>query len=699
MIKTGSVATQIEEIRVAKSNRGNELADRLKRQLPAFTPSGVFGKGHRKEHLQEYNPLIVLDIDKVGSEKATELKKKAAGLATTYAAFISPSGDGLKILIQTDNEATEHSSAYQQVADYYALSLAVDIDLSGKDISRLCFVSYDPEIFINDKVVVFSQKSSITEAPTYTLPIDTADAEIFQHAVSFTEKLEDYFPGNRNNYIYLLACNLNRTGVDRSTAEKLICEKYSDLEKSEVIRTVASAYKKTDEFGTFSPDYFGTVTTVNHVSYAITNQKKNRLEAPEIPQTVYDALPEFLKRATSVFDLNHERDIFLTSALATLSACFPSLSGIYDKRRYHANLFTFIIGGPGIGKGNAMFARTLVERIHESIVEKYQASTEDRNLPQSFFVAADISASAIKRNLKWNNGVGLIHDSEADTLSNTLEQDWGGHSEIYRKAFQHEPISYTRNGRGEEIITGEIKRPKLSICLTGTPSQVPSLLKGTEDGLFSRIIFYYVARAEMPVFKSVFSDSADTDLNCFFEGLSADFFENYYLPVTSRQINFQMEKSQTERFHETFNRILETHYLQSGDGIVGIVYRLGLITFRIAMILTILRNVSEKKFDSASTIECTEVDFQTSLTLSEVYLQHALALYNSFPGKRNENKSHLILHEFLPDSFTYTGALNIGTRIFGFSEKTVSNYLSILKTQGYLTQPRSKGEYYKVSPT
>ena len=63
MIKNGEVATQIEKIRQAKQKNDSKLADSLKRQLPAFTPSGVFAKGHRKEDLQIYNALIILDID------------------------------------------------------------------------------------------------------------------------------------------------------------------------------------------------------------------------------------------------------------------------------------------------------------------------------------------------------------------------------------------------------------------------------------------------------------------------------------------------------------------------------------------------------------------------------------------------------------------------------------------------------------
>ena len=44
--------------------------------------------------------------------------------------------------------------------------------------------------------------------------------------------------------------------------------------------------------------------------------------------------------------------------------------------------------------------------------------------------------------------------------------------------------------KGNEQV--ELLQPKLSTVLSGTPRQIASLIPDTENGLFSRFIFYYV---------------------------------------------------------------------------------------------------------------------------------------------------------------------------------------------------------------
>ena len=64
------------------------------------------------------------------------------------------------------------------------------------------------------------------------------------------------------------------------------------------------------------------------------------------------------------------------------------------------------------------------------------------------------------KHLEDNDGMGAIVESEADTLSGTLKQDWGGYSDILRNAFHGETITKSR-------VTGmeysEIKSPKFSM--------------------------------------------------------------------------------------------------------------------------------------------------------------------------------------------------------------------------------------------
>ena len=133
---------------------------------------------------------------------------------------------------------------------------------------------------------------------------------------------------------------------------------------------------------------------------------------------------------------------------------------------------------------------TVKKKLYERRLKKAKSDDELLSLnepiaPKSklFFIPANTSSSMLIKHLEDNDGMGAIVESEADTLTGTLKQDWGGYSDILRKGFHGETITKSR-------VTGmeyaEVKFPKFSIALTGTPNQLNTLITSVEDGLFSR---------------------------------------------------------------------------------------------------------------------------------------------------------------------------------------------------------------------
>ena len=131
----------------------------------------------------------------------------------------------------------------------------------------------------------------------------------------------------------------------------------------------------------------------------------------------------------------------------------------------------------------------------------------------------------------------------------------------------------------------------------------------------------------------------------------------------------------------------------SDEDAISIVYRLGLITFRIAMIFTILREIENGKI--GTNIICSDEDFGTCLILAEVYFEHSLVVYQSLSGNAARNSNYMSLFEFLPNEFTHKEAIKIGTVVAGFSTRTVENYLNKLKDSGLLKQKKRYGSYFK----
>jgi hypothetical protein len=150
----------------------------------------------------------------------------------------------------------------------------------------------------------------------------------------------------------------------------------------------------------------------------------------------------------------------------------------------YPNLFSFVTAPAASGKGSIKYSKEVLKCYHETI----KSSSEFGN--QAFFIPANNSASKIYEMLDANGGIGLIFETEADTLSNSMKQEWGSFSDVLRKVFQNEDISQARRNNNEYI---EVNKPKFSICLTGTNEQVGRLINSTENGLFSRFLFYSFA--------------------------------------------------------------------------------------------------------------------------------------------------------------------------------------------------------------
>ena len=284
-IKTGVYQNAITYLRKSLADDKKEAAERAKKSLPAFTPSATFNGGRKMEFLTNYNALMVLDIDKLKKEKLQECKTKIRMEDFVYASFVSPSGNGLKIFVKVSTDKEQHKETFLKLQRYFEELLAVEIDKSGKDITRLCFFSYDPEIFINENSQVFSENpreeichSEPKRGNSKHQNNPQADYDVlYEHCVRFTEKKVRFEEGNRNNFVFALANNLNRKGISESMALGYILADYG-YDAKEVTTAVQSAYQNTAEHNT---DTFQPKKT-----RVINESKKNRsLSEVEVPPT------------------------------------------------------------------------------------------------------------------------------------------------------------------------------------------------------------------------------------------------------------------------------------------------------------------------------------------------------------------------------------------------------------------------------
>ena len=639
-IKKGTWEKEIVLIRQAIDAADQLKADEFKRALPAFTISATFKERRKKENIDTYSGLIHLDYDKVDDVEI--LKDIIIKIPFTYSAFISPSGKGLKVIVKTDAELESHTDTFNALRDYYDEISGIVSDKSVKDVTRLCFVSYDPRLYLNEA----SETYSHTDLSANSL-VDIS------WVWNFTTNKIDFNDGQRNNFMHLFACNANRFDIDiNETTRFALNYAGNSFTFNEIEKTIKSAYENNvNEKGRFAKPAISAKT--------ILIQENN----PFIPETVYTSLPQTLKEACNVFT-GRERDVFLTSALSVLSGGFYNVQGYYSNEVVFPNLFSFVVAPPASGKGSMKYAKQLGDCFHsfllneskealrkykkekllfERKLRKVKTDQEIEELIEPkppkvnlFFIPADTSSSMLIKHLEDNDGLGCICETETDTISNALGKEWGGYSDILRKGFQSEVIS---KSRVKDLEYCEITEPKFSLTITGTPNQMDTLLKSIQDGLFSRFLFY--SFTSEPIWNATYTlkiTNSKKDIFSNFSAVLCDKFKN-----NEKQI-FYMSEKQGNELDKRFSNALKHNTTNYNSSVSGITYRLGLMTFKIAMVLSALRS-------NESEIYCSNEDFETAMCLVEkVYMPHSINMLNKY-DKSNTSLTVVEqkLLEWMPD--------------------------------------------------
>ena len=423
------------------------------------------------------------------------------------------------------------------------------------------------------------------------------------------------------------------------------------------------------------------------------NENITSNQMPTFSDKVKDYLPDFLKKVAGNAISDEDADLLILGTLTAVSACLPNIYGIYAGREVFPNLFLFVTAQASAGKGRLSLCRRIVEPIHRQLREQYAAEMEqyrrlqieyamnkkdpDAEMPQepplkTLFIPANSSSTAVYQVLNANKGVGLIFETEGDTLANTFKSDFGNFSDGFRKAFHHETISYNRR-KDKEFV--ELEKPRMSALLSGTPRQILSLIPDTENGLFSRFLFYCLNIRI--VWNDVFAVQEET-LDSHFENYGREFYDLYRLLKISSPIRFALTAPQQAEFHSFFEQIQGEYSSVFGLDFVASVRRLGLITFRIAMIISSLRILENGHFPNI--MLCDDNDFHTAKTMVRTLLKHTAKVYQTLPAiddetlKNGKNQVKNNYYQSLPPDFDKQTALNIASSL-NIPKTTAERYL------------------------
>lgn len=258
-----------------------EEKNKLKKQLPCILFAGVFSR-RAIDGLKEHSGYLVLDMDDLDDVEKT--KNEIKEIPYVVLAFVSPSGKGLKFVIKIPEcTAKEHSEYFREFKRQYDY---LNLDESGKDVSRVCFESYDPNLYFNPNAEIFepiiNDVGFIISERVPLIPIQSED-DIINRIVNFNW-VKSFKDGERNSFIFDLAGMFCEYGVSEFSAINY-CKQYAqkDFTDKEIETTVKSAYKRRS----FDIRYFEDYQRIDSIKAEMGKSKKEVLSKFGIDEETY----------------------------------------------------------------------------------------------------------------------------------------------------------------------------------------------------------------------------------------------------------------------------------------------------------------------------------------------------------------------------------------------------------------------------
>lgn len=439
-----------------------------------------------------------------------------------------------------------------------------------------------------------------------------------------------------------------------------------------------------------------------------------------------DDLPGVIRQVADESHSTEEADMMVLGTMVAASAAMPGIYGVYDRCRVFAPLYACVVAPPASSKGRlaacVKFVQPIQDEIREAnrremedyqrLVAEYQAKgrkSDAAAMPKeppyrSLIVPANSSATAFYQAIGDNGGEGLTFETEGDVMAAALKSDYGDYSTGLRAAFHHEPITYNRRRDNEHV---DISQPRWAVMLSGTPRQVANLVPDAENGLFSRFIFYMITRNID--WRDVFAGGM-TVADDAMTSLGEKYLVMYHRLCMRRNspVAFSFTQSQQEEFNAFFDALQREQASQVGDDMVASVRRLGLICFRLAMVLTVLRGLDggAVEWGKVKALACDDRDFRTAMTMVNVLVEHTAMVLAAL--SRNDDKSatesgyaamterQRMVYDAMGDEFT-TQELVARTAEINIPRRTAENMIGVFLTRYKVLTRVRNGLYRKVT--
>ena len=436
-----------------------------------------------------------------------------------------------------------------------------------------------------------------------------------------------------------------------------------------------------------------------------------------------------------------QRDVMLIGALTAIGASMERYVRCpYAGKLQSPCLQSFIVAPSASGKGILSLIRLLVEPIHDEIRQqvatevkaykkekaaydvmgKERSKVEAPQMPKNrmFLISGNNTGTGILQNIMDANGTGLICETEADTISAAIGSEYGHWSDTLRKAFDHDRLSYNRRTDQEYR---EVKKSYLSVLLSGTPAQVKPLIPSTENGLFSRQLFYYMHGIWAWINQF---ESGEADLEAIFTDIGLEWKKQLDLMKTHGVHTLRLTDEQKQEFNALFSDLFFRSGLANDNEMSSSIARLAVNTCRIMAEVAMIRALEcdqPYQFKNSSihlltpdkeiatdnikdgiitrwNVTITAEDFKAVLELVTPLYRHATHILSFLPStevKHRANADRDALFEAMGNQFT-RAQLSEQATIMKIKPNTAFGWLNRLIKKGLFTNADDKGIYTRT---
>ena len=436
-----------------------------------------------------------------------------------------------------------------------------------------------------------------------------------------------------------------------------------------------------------------------------------------------------------------QRDVMLIGALTAIGASMERYVRCpYAGKLQSPCLQSFIVAPSASGKGILSLIRLLVEPIHDEIRQqvatevkaykkekaaydvmgKERSKVEAPQMPKNrmFLISGNNTGTGILQNIMDANGTGLICETEADTISAAIGSEYGHWSDTLRKAFDHDRLSYNRRTDQEYR---EVKKSYLSVLLSGTPAQVKPLIPSTENGLFSRQLFYYMHGIWAWINQF---ESGEADLEAIFTDIGLEWKKQLDLMKTHGVHTLRLTDEQKQEFNALFSDLFFRSGLANDNEMSSSIARLAVNTCRIMAEVAMIRALEcnqPYQFKNSSIhlltpdkeiatdnikdgiitrwdVTITAEDFKAVLELVIPLYRHATHILSFLPStevKHRANADRDALFEAMGNQFT-RAQLSEQATTMKIKPNTAFGWLNRLIKKGLFTNADDKGIYTRT---